>query len=46
MPASLAASPLAMANLGIVLGFILSGVLYAVLTLRSSSTREVEQVTG
>jgi purine-cytosine permease-like protein len=42
MPASMLASPLAMTNLGIVLGFLLSGLLYAALTVRGrSAAREV-----
>ena len=46
MPASLASSPLAMTNLGIVLGFLLSGVLYAVLTLRTRTAAAQEAVVG
>jgi NCS1 family nucleobase:cation symporter-1 len=35
LPAGIANSPLAITNLGIVLGFLLSGLLYAVSTLRT-----------
>jgi NCS1 nucleoside transporter family len=42
MPPALAQSPLAITNLGVVLGFLLSGILYAVFTLRTrSAAREV-----
>jgi NCS1 nucleoside transporter family len=40
MPASIANSTLAITNLGVVLGFLLSGILYAVLTLRTRTVRE------
>jgi hypothetical protein len=38
MPPAIATSTLAMTNLGVVLGFLLSGILYALLTLRARST--------
>jgi len=42
LPADIASSPLAIVNLGVVLGFLLSGLLYAVLTVRTrTADREV-----
>jgi NCS1 family nucleobase:cation symporter-1 len=45
LPAGIANSPLAITNLGIVLGFVLSGLLYAVLTVRTRTAAR-EAVAG
>ena len=45
LPAGVANSPLAITNLGIVLGFLLSGLLYAALTLRTRTAAR-EAVAG